>query len=219
MANVVEALVLGFKTKALRIYGRSSRSEFWYFYLASLLLLGGIMQLHQVPIVGSLIQAVLFILVMVCQFTAMLRRLHDCNKSGKIVALPYALGLFYFLALFPLHGLYPELATKLLGTIAGIALVSYLLILYFCMQPGTSGNNNYGTDPLDPNTVAQDFINPQHLQNKEYLGDPWRSFKNKVAKEKEAAAHPEQNSQAKVAVATPQASPEKKAKQVKHRKK
>ena len=73
-----------------------------------------------------------------------------------------------------------------LNGILGLSILSYILLLGLCCQQGSKGNNRYGTDPLDSSVPAQDFINPEHLEMPEYLGDPWRKFK---------AKHDRQNSQ------------------------
>ena len=124
------------------------------------------------------------IAIIACQYTATIRRLHDLNKSGKIVALPYVLTLVYLVAMGPLNALHPEYAPQVLDGIVTLASLSYVYILFLCTRIGTKGNNNYGTDPLDKSQQSQDFINPDHMTSPEYLGDPWRKFKAKVAREK-----------------------------------
>lgn len=182
--TVLQALVLGFKTKGLRFYGRSSRSEFWKFFLLSWVMIAASVLLTRIPVVGSLIQALLIIAILCCQYSAIIRRLHDLDRSGKIIALPYLIAIAYFVALMPVHALYPEHATTITSTIAGCAMILYLYILYLCGNEGTQGPNRYGTDPCDESQVQQDYVNPEHFADPEYLGDPWRKFKHKVAKEK-----------------------------------
>lgn len=182
--NIKESLIIGFKTKGLRFYGRSSRAEFWYFYLSTCFLIAISFKLNIIPVVGSLLQALVIIAIVACQYTATIRRLHDLNKSGKIVALPYIFTLAYFVTMGPINALQPELAPKVLDGLVTLATLSYLYILFLCTRIGTKGNNNYGTDPLDKSQKSQDFINPDHMIAPEYLGDPWRKFKAKVAREK-----------------------------------
>lgn len=182
--TAVEALLLGCK-KGTRFYGRSGRQEFWYFLVISWFLLFSSLVFSFVPVIGSLIQALWIISVILMQCTAIVRRMHDTNRSGKIVALPVLLILTFFIALFPVHALLPDIAWPLLGAIAASGGLSYLYLMYLCAQPGTSGNNRYGTDPLNVNEVPQDFINPRHLEMPEYLGDPWRKFKDRVQREQE----------------------------------
>ena len=185
--TVLQALQLGFR-KGLRFYGRSSRPEFWKFFLLTWVMVAASVVLTRVPVVGSLLQAVVIITILCCQYTAIIRRLHDLDRSGKIIALPYLIALGYFVALIPVHALYPEIATGAMSTIAGCAMVLYLYILYLCSNEGTQGPNRYGTDPNDASIEQQDFVNPKHMASPELLGDPWRKFKNKVDQEKAAQA-------------------------------
>lgn len=184
VVTIKEALILGFKTKGLRFYGRSGRAEFWYFYLFSCFIIGVSFKLNVIPVVGSLVQALVVLAIVACQFTATIRRLHDINLAGKIVAAPYVLSILYFVAMGPLNALYPEYSQKILDGLVTVAVLSYIYILFLCTRIGTKGNNRYGTDPLDKSKQAQDFINPDHMVQPEYLGDPWRKFKDKVAREK-----------------------------------
>ena len=201
--TVLEALKLGF-TKGLRFYGRSSRSEFWKFFLLTWIMVAASVLLTRIPVVGSLMQALLIIALLCCQYSAIIRRLHDLDRSGKIIAVPYVIAIGYFVALIPVHALYPEAATGIMSTIAGIAMVLYLYILYLCGNEGTQGPNRYGTDPCDESQVQQDFINPAHLADPELLGDPWRKFKRKVAQEQAAAqAAKEQPEEAQTPAAVP----------------
>ena len=185
--TVLQALQLGFR-KGLRFYGRSSRPEFWKFFLLTWVMVAASVVLTRVPVVGSLLQAVVIITILCCQYTAIIRRLHDLDCSGKINALPYLIALGYFVALIPVHALYPEIASGVMSTIAGCAMVLYLYILYLCSNEGTQGPNRYGTDPNDASIEQQDFVNPKHMASPELLGDPWRKFKNKVDQEKAAQA-------------------------------
>lgn len=185
-----QAVITNFKHKSFRFYGRSSRHEFWYFYVA--LLAGGALCfcLSFVPIVGSLLVALGILYLCCCHITALVRRLHDCNRSGKLVALPFLLLLAYFVARIPLHALYQDYAAMTLNGILGLSILSYILLLGLCCQQGSKGNNRYGTDPLDSSVPAQDFINPEHLEMPEYLGDPWRKFKAKHDRQNSKNADP-----------------------------
>lgn len=204
--TVLQALQLGFR-KGLRFYGRSSRPEFWKFFLLTWVMVAASVVLTRVPVVGSLLQAVIIIAILCCQYTAIIRRLHDLDRSGKIIAFPYLIALGYFIALIPVHALYPEIATGVMSTIAGCAMVLYLYVLYLCSSEGTQGPNRYGTDPNDASIEQQDFVNPQHMASPELLGDPWRKFKNKVDREKAAQAAATQAAAAAGTEATSSAAP------------
>lgn len=132
------AIKSGFKN-CFKFTGRSSRSEFWWFYLFFVLCMIGCGVLAS--IVGALIGGAgsgagtdnsgavvgvifgLFGLVMLVMFFPMLslifRRLHDSDKSAW----------FILLYLVPFGGL--------------------VMLVFYCL-PGTQGPNPYGDDPLRP---------------------------------------------------------------------
>ncbi len=192
IVNIKEALIAGFKTKGLRFYGRSSRAEFWYFYVVTMIFIGFSYKLNAIPTVGSLLQAVAIIAIIACQYTATIRRLHDTDMAGKIVAAPYLLTLVYLISWGPLNVLQPEYGPKILDGLVTVITLSYLYILFLCTKPGTKGNNKYGTDPLDEEIESQDFVNPDHMQVPQYLGDPWAKFKARVARDKQKQQEREQ---------------------------
>ncbi len=114
--------------------GRASRSEYWFFFLFVFIcyaagavldnLLGTSFKFMN-PATGveqSLGYGYITLLAMLAMvlphLSAMVRRLHDTNRSGW----------WYWIVLIPL-----------IGTI--------ILIVWFCGR-GTVGNNNYGSDPL-----------------------------------------------------------------------
>lgn len=185
MLSWQHSLILGFKLKAFHFYGRSSRAEFWPFYLTSWLCLLLSFLANFIPIVGSLIQAIAVILLVIYQITATIRRLHDLNWRGWWLLIPYLLPLAYFLARQPIYVLAPEQAF-FLDILLLVFVGSWVILLAVCCCKGTQGANRFGTDPLDQHGISQDFINPQHMTSPEYLGDPWRKFKAKVDAEKQA---------------------------------
>lgn len=184
---MLQSLLLGFKIKAFHFYGRSSRAEFWPFYLTSWLVLLLSCCLYLIPVVGSLIQAIVFILVLLCQITATMRRLHDLNLRGWWLVIPYLLPLVYFVARHPVYVLYPKQAW-ILDALVVLCALSYLILWGMCLKNGTVGNNRFGTDPLS-SEPQQDFVDKRHLSSPEYLGDPWRKFKSRVEQEKVEQAH------------------------------
>ena len=198
------------KDKSFHFYGRLSRRDFWLFYASTLLFVAVSVLFLWVPVVGSLIMALLVIYLVWCQSSAMVRRLHDRNYSGKWVLLPFVLLVLYFVARMPLYTLHPEQATWALTAIAILGAGSYLLLLVLCALAGQVGSNRFGTDPLDSATPAQDFINPEHLEMPVYLGDPWRKFKDKQARtqaraQDQAQAQAQSAAQHQVPVSAPAA--------------
>lgn len=180
-----QTALIGFKHKSFRFYGRSSRTEFWYFYLATLLL-GVICALFSlIPIVGALIVAVMMLYLCLCHCASIVRRLHDLDHAGTWVALPLLLLITYFVARIPLFALYHEQAKLILKLLLAISVCSYIGLLVWCSRAGTKGNNRYGTDPLDHTVPQQDFVKTEHMQIPEYFGDPWRKIKAKQQMQKQ----------------------------------
>lgn len=105
-----------------RFGGRATRAEYWYFFLAVLLLnvaLTLLGLLFPESVLGDLIEvlsSVLLLFVLIPSISIGVRRLHDVNKSG-----------WWYLLLF-------------------IPLIGPLVLLYWAVQPGDAHSNTYG-DP------------------------------------------------------------------------
>ena len=133
--------------------GRVSRQEFWYFILASFVVYVGAAIVDAVLRTGMLMPLVgLALLLPTAGLGA--RRLQDIGRNGQLVwawvilgglmqiislltwsAGPYgALGFLYF---FFTIGWLINLA----------ALVVAIVLIYFWIQPGVRGANDYGPDP------------------------------------------------------------------------
>ncbi|MBY6202619.1 DUF805 domain-containing protein [Maritalea mobilis] len=105
--------------------GRAQRSEFWWFYLFSLIV-SAVLQMVDRALFGTLvggqdvgILAPLFSLAILLPGLAVgARRLHDTDRSGW----------WLLIALIPIVG--------------------FLVLLYFFVQRGTAGPNQHGADPL-----------------------------------------------------------------------
>lgn len=141
--DFVPAIKSGFKN-SFKYEGRASRSEFWWFYLFSILALIGLFVLGAIVIgvtsngssqggssVAGGIFGMLFILYFIATFfptlSLIVRRLHDSDKSGW----------FILLAFVPFGGI--------------------VLLVFYCLA-GTIGPNRYGEDPLRrPASVANMF--------------------------------------------------------------
>lgn len=116
--------------------GRARRSEYWYFVLATIIL---IIPFYALLIVGVVTQkewllisggAVFFLGILgliIPSLAVTVRRLHDINKSGW----------YYFVGFIPLVG--------------GI------ITLVWSCTAGTPGPNEYGEDPKNPAGPVFDF--------------------------------------------------------------
>jgi len=100
--------------------GRARRKEFWYFFLANVVINTALWILSAVPILGWLfiIVAWVFSLAVIIPNLAIgVRRLHDTNRTG----------LWLLLALIPLVGA--------------------IILIIWAATEGTHGSNQYGPDP------------------------------------------------------------------------
>lgn len=120
--------------------GRASRSEFWFFVLFVFLcaiastivdrILGTSFSMTN-PVTGmqqgmgyGYVYTIVILGLFLPYLSVIVRRLHDTNRSGW----------WYWIALIPLIG-------------------AILLLVWFCTQ-GTTGDNDYGADPLGGDLTA-----------------------------------------------------------------
>ena len=105
--------------------GRSSRSEYWWAALFTLLV-NIFLQVVQVmflqaesvlALVAMIIILVFLVFLMIASFAVMVRRLHDVNRSG-----------WWFLIYLTIIGIF--------------------VLLYWYVQKGDEADNRYGSDPL-----------------------------------------------------------------------
>ncbi len=138
--------------------GRAPRSEYWWFYLAYILLLAGVIasvvlsvMVFDVSVVysGETNGAVLALLILlgpiaifvfIAQISVTVRRLHDRNLSG------WWLGLTYLLSAAAGFAEETAVATNYINfaSIGGSVALFVVTLL-----KGTEGPNRYGEDPLN----------------------------------------------------------------------
>ena len=100
--------------------GRARRREYWMYTLANLIIAAVLGILSQIPVLGIffvILSSLYSLAVLVPGIAVSIRRLHDTNRSGYML----------LLLLIPLVGL--------------------IIVIYFTVQEGTRGENQYGPDP------------------------------------------------------------------------
>lgn len=124
---------------------RACRSEFWWFYLATVAI-GIIASLfNAIPLIGQVIALVINIAIWWLSIVASIRRLHDIDKSGFWILLPAGASIVGIIMLaIGLFGGSDLLFA--LGIIVGLGGTGYMIFLL--VQPGTPGPNKYGPNPL-----------------------------------------------------------------------
>ena len=124
---------------------RACRSEFWWFYLATIVI-GIIASLfNAIPLIGQVISLVISIAIWWLSIVASIRRLHDIDKSGFWLLLPAGASIvgITMLAIGLFGGSDLLFALGFIVAIGGSAYMIFLLV-----QPGTPGPNKYGPNPL-----------------------------------------------------------------------
>lgn len=99
--------------------GRAQRTEYWWWYLFSVLL-GGVCTFLDIRLFGGTpwVQSIVGIALFLPGLAVFVRRLHDRDKSG----------LWCLLMLIPLVG--------------------WVILLVWCCKAGTDGDNRFGPNPL-----------------------------------------------------------------------
>ena len=125
--------------------GRASRSEFWWYILALLivaLLIGvALLPLSFIPYALNIAIYGFIIAILTPTLAVTVRRLHDTERSAwwALCYVPSGIGDFLVLAGAPIHD-----TVALTAAIIGRILLIVLIILM--ALPGTSGDNKYGAD-------------------------------------------------------------------------
>jgi uncharacterized membrane protein YhaH (DUF805 family) len=145
--------------------GRAPRAEYWWFYLATVVV--------QIPL-GIIDEAIggwsplssLFSLGILLPWLAVsVRRLHDIDRTGWWLAaffLPFVVvGIWAVFAVGAyLPGTPPEPSGSVLaGFIIAIvvALILAIVMLMFMVTSGTEGANRFGPDPYGPDSLKEVF--------------------------------------------------------------
>ena len=130
-----------------RFTGRATRAEYWYAFLAHLIIAFALGVLARAG--GLFVTAGgLYALVCAMPFIALsVRRLHDVGKSGKLWLAVTALAV---LSQVCLVAGFVSFTAALLGLGGAFSIAAALTALYLiiqCGRKGTPGENQYGPDP------------------------------------------------------------------------
>jgi uncharacterized membrane protein YhaH (DUF805 family) len=145
------------------INGRASRKEFWRFIIAAVIAAVALSILSAIPFLGRLFGIVLNLYELafiVLSVAVGIRRLHDVNKSGKLM-LPYIIGFVPLIIITAIMGftvrsnplslyLYAGgfmFLYGLLGLFGIVAAVGAVILVVFWSREGDHGKNKYGPVP------------------------------------------------------------------------
>ena len=126
------------------ISGRASRSEFWWFYLFTVLVN---LVTSWIPFAGF----VVFLVFLLPTIAVTTRRLHDTDRTGwwqLVPLMPVLAGMvLLFLSYFTIF----PLGTSITGALIAVLgfFIGFVVLLVFMIQSGTPGPNQYGPNPLE----------------------------------------------------------------------
>jgi uncharacterized membrane protein YhaH (DUF805 family) len=100
--------------------GRARRSEYWWFALAELVVLGLLFALGRASSILMILYYLAALAVIIPALAVGIRRLHDTGRSGWWI---------------------------LLGVIPIVNLVGWIVLLVFFVSDSTPGDNQYGPSP------------------------------------------------------------------------
>jgi uncharacterized membrane protein YhaH (DUF805 family) len=129
--------------------GRSRRMEYWSYALFTFVLqwlVGGAEDVLGLRSGGrgGPIQPLLLLALVIPGLAVSVRRLHDINRTGWWLIMPFAPILFWIAALLGRFN-----ALGLFRVVMVAMLVAPLALLAMMCVPGTKGANRYGPDPKD----------------------------------------------------------------------
>lgn len=109
----------------------------------------------QLSTMGDILNKIVAIIFLIPQFCLMVRRLQDMNKGSTLAYVDVILGV---VSLFLLEHMVASILSgeplMVESTIAGVCLIAQVVIsLYMLFCPGTKGDNDYGSDPLEREPV------------------------------------------------------------------
>ena len=132
--------------------GRVGRTQFWYFIAVYVVLGILISVVGDITFTGRGLRALYALALLLPTLGIIARRLHDMGRTASwalLLAVPWVLsivmGLLTFLS-FATFGLFGILFV-FWPVIGLVSLGAIVLLIYFCVQPGTPGPNEYGPVP------------------------------------------------------------------------
>jgi uncharacterized membrane protein YhaH (DUF805 family) len=135
-------------SKYANFRGRARRSEYWYFVLFCAII-------RVVGIFLGPLSAIVALALLLPQFAAVVRRLHDTGRSGWWLLGFYGYvfaAVILFLATFGMTAR-PQFdgLSGILVAVLGLGGLAYLIWLFvLTLLDGTNGPNEYGPDPKGP---------------------------------------------------------------------
>lgn len=137
--------VLATLRKYAEFKGRASRSEFWIFFLFVVIAqaVAGLVDLLFGGGRNGVFALLVAVLLFVPQLAVTVRRLHDVNRSGRELVVP-----FLMLLAMPLFVIFRGfIAGIIMLGYSGIVLLLFAHLLLLLIKQGSSIPNKYGASP------------------------------------------------------------------------
>ena len=144
MPEFLSIALYEFKNNYFNFKGRATRSQFWYFVL-SLFLVNIVVQIFgMIPYLGTLITFAWALFTLIPSIAIQVRRLHDTNKSGLLIIVPYACIVLGLISLGLAFACRSSAFVTIMQILMLLALLSYIgLIVLWCLK-SDEGENKYG---------------------------------------------------------------------------
>lgn len=168
--NFTEAIKSVFSQYAT-FTGRARRSEYWYFTLFCVLCSLGIMLVtFALPSVGTILNTVFSLGILIPSLAVQTRRLHDVGKSGWLIVIEYVLVIAMFVlligaistenfisAMSDSGNIDPNAMNMgMLAAFGGsyLILIGYaIFLLVLTIKDSKPGDNEYGPNPKDEQEI------------------------------------------------------------------
>ena len=122
--------------------GRASRSEFWWYQLFYLVVVG-----FPVSYISPILDNVWTLANFIPSIAVACRRLHDTDRSGWWQVLPAVCLPLVLIPIFDWDSGVMFWESTLFWIGAGIGAALYILLIVWFATPGTQGDNRFGPDP------------------------------------------------------------------------
>lgn len=141
--------------------GRAPRAEYWWFYLATIIV-GYVLGLTDKVAGDSDALSGIFSLVTLVPWLAVtVRRFHDTNRSGwwlLVLLLAIAMAVVFTIFAYGSLGGAPTSYSFAGGALLAVVILgAFITMLVFMVLPGTDGPNRYGADPYGPDHLEEIF--------------------------------------------------------------
>lgn len=144
--TALNAIKLGFK-KSLNYKSRASRSEFWWFFLFSLIVYAIDYILYSYNLINLNFAFIIFFIVFLPFLAVLIRRLHDRNRSAYIIIAPLIITLIIAFIGVGFSFIFENYLNYMVYTFYVLCGLSLICISISCIKKGTSGDNDYGPEP------------------------------------------------------------------------